>query len=67
MRVQKCVHRKRPILRPGVQNALDLRFVCGPEEIRTPDLTRARGALYQLSYWPDRSILTARLRRSAER
>ena len=25
----------------------------GPEEIRTPDLTRARGALYQLSYWPE--------------
>jgi hypothetical protein len=24
----------------------------GPEGIRTPDLTRARGALYQLSYWP---------------
>lgn len=30
---------------------VDLGF-CGPEEIRTPDLTRARGALYQLSYWP---------------
>jgi hypothetical protein len=24
----------------------------GPEGSRTPDLTRARGALYQLSYWP---------------
>ena len=31
---------------------VDLGF-CGPEEIRTPDLTRARGALYQLSYWPE--------------
>ena len=26
---------------------------CGPEEIRTPDLRRARAALYQLSYWPE--------------
>ena len=25
---------------------------CGPERIRTADLTRARGALYQLSYRP---------------
>jgi hypothetical protein len=24
----------------------------GPERIRTADVTRARGALYQLSYWP---------------
>ncbi len=29
--------------------------VCGPERIRTADLTRARGALYQLSYWPSDS------------
>jgi hypothetical protein len=30
----------------------DQDFSCGPEGSRTPDPTRARGVLYQLSYWP---------------
>ena len=37
--------------------AKSLVMACGPERSRTADLTRARGALYQLSYWPRGSIL----------
>src|ERR671919_827630 len=39
------------------QIGCDLRFCRGPEGSRTPDLTRARGALYQLSYRPEAPIL----------
>ena len=39
---------------PAFSGLVRVRHLCGPEEIRTPDLTRARGALYQLSYWPIR-------------
>jgi hypothetical protein len=43
---------QRLLIAPGDRGAHVRQGSRGPERSRTADLTRARGALYQLSYWP---------------